>query len=357
MPTDIRQLDQNFAAPDAENADLLWYDIRELGVDGRAFDDTKSFYDRLPARAEGVVRDPVWSLAQHSAGMCVRFETDAPEISVRWRVRFDALAMAHMPATGVSGLDVYGWTDHGWHFAGSARPEQFPENRAVIAPDLDGQNRAYLMYLPLYNGTEKVEVGLPRGASLASADEPGNTNSKPVVCYGTSIVQGGCASRPGMAYPAIIGRMLNRRTVNLGFSGNGQAEPEMASLLAEIDAAAYVLDPLPNLQPAQVTERIEPFVRILREAQPTTPIVLVENITYQVGALRKASFDRYTQSNANLRAAYRRLLDAGVADLHYIPGNNLLGQGSDATVDGTHPTDMGFQRMAEVIAPVLKPLV
>lgn len=355
--SDIRTLDPNLANPDSDNLDLLWYDIRELGVDGRAFDDTESYYDRLPVRAQGVVPDMVWELSKRSAGICVRFETDAKEIHGRWTLRYPEMALDHMPALGVSGLDLYGWHDDRWHFAGVGRADQFPTCSRKMVEDMNGDTRRYLLYLPLYNGVEKVELGLPRGATICTAGEPNDVGCKPILFYGTSIVQGGCASRPGMAYPAIVGRRLNRRTINLGFSGNGRAEVEVARFIAEIDASVYVVDPIPNLQPEQVTQRIEPFVKTLREARPTTPIVLVENITYQTAVFCQSRYDRYTQGNANMRAAHERLLASGVTGLHYVAGDNLLGHDGEATVDSTHPTDVGFMRMADVFEPVLRPLV
>jgi lysophospholipase L1-like esterase len=176
------------------------------------------------------------------------------------------------------------------------------------------------------------------------------------VFYGTSIVQGGCAARSGMAYPAILGRWLDVTTINLGFSGNGPMDLELAPLLAELDASVYVLDSLPNMDADLVAQRAVPFVETLRRrARPGTPIVLVENIIYQF-ALNLDSPER-RQKNDRLRDAHQRLIAAGVKDLHYIPEDDLLGDDWEATVDGTHPTDVGFLRMAEAILPTLKPLV
>lgn len=362
QPANIQQLDRNLAPPavDAQTELLIWHDIRDLGVEGRAFADTASFYDRFPARAMGVVRDPVWQLSQRSAGMYVTFETDATAIHARWQLRFESLAMPHMPATGVSGLDLYGWTGTRWLFAGAARPERWPENETSLSIDLDGARRVYRVYLPLYNGVEQVALGLPAQASFRRVREPGDPqaeNRKPMLFYGTSILQGGCASRPGMAYPAILGRRLLRPTFNFGFSGNAQCEPEVARLLAELNSSIYVLDPLPNMTAPMITERVEPFVRTLREARPATPIVLVESVTYQDAQFRPARLERYTSSNAALREAFERLQAAGIPGLTLVPGEELFGSDMEATVDGTHASDLGFLRMAERLEPVLRPLV
>lgn len=344
----IEKLDPNFAAKDA-GGEWLWYDAEGLTVEGKGFADTARFYDRLPARAEGVVRGAVWSLSRHSAGLCVRFVTDSPKIAARWTVLKDNLAMPHMPATGVSGLDLHVNDNGVWRWIGTGRPSA-KANEQVLAEGIPEGLHEYAVYLPLYNGTESLEIGVVPTAALARAPERG----KPVLFYGTSITHGGCASRPGMAYPAILGRRLGRSTINLGFSGNGKMEPELAELVAEVDAAAYVLDCLPNMTPEMVRERVEPFVAILREARPDTPIILVENVPYQAGAFLPAAKARYVDKNVELQAAYKRLQERGVPNLYYVPCNSLLGDDGEATVDGTHPTDLGFQRMADGLEPVLR---
>jgi len=336
----------------SEDGKWLYYDIRALGIEGQGWTDLAHPYDRLPAKAEGVVRDPVWGLSHNSAGMCVRFVTDARSIAARWKLRSASLDMDHMPATGVSGLDLYGRGDDGWHWVGTGRPGGV-DNEEVLVEGLDEGPREFILYLPLYNGVESVSVGVPPGTTLAKAPAYPNDHAKPICFYGTSITQGGCASRTGMAYAAIIGRWLDRPAINLGFSGNGQMEPEMARLLAELDVSCYVIDCCPNLGPELVAERTEPLVRTIREARPEVPIVLVENIIYQQAPLVAWARDAGAAKNVELKAAYDRLIADGVAGLHYVEGADLLGGDGLGTVDGTHPTDLGFLRMAEVLTPVL----
>jgi len=340
------------AAQDAD--DTRWVEATELGLEGQGWPDTAHPYGRLPAKAEGVVRPDVWGLAQDSAGFCARFVTDARTIRARWTLRSESLAMNHMPATGVSGLDLYTRLPgaQAWHWLGVGRPESVT-NEAILADGLPTEAREYLLYLPLYNGVASLSVGVPAGASLDPAPPRPPDRSRPICCYGTSIVQGGCASRPGMAYPALLGRWLDRPVINLGFSGNAFAEPEVAALLAELDPCVYVLDPLPNMSPEMVTERIGPFVRTLRAAHAETPIVLVESIEYQNAAVMPGSRSAYQTRNAALRAVYETLQGEGLAGLHYVPGEPLLGGDGEGTVDGTHPTDLGFMRIAEALRPML----
>mgnify|MGYP001176448143 CR=1 FL=1 len=347
-----RQLSPANARQDADNG-VCWYDARELLVEGKGWTDTETFYDRLPGRAKETVTETVWTRSRHASGVCVRFATDSRSIRANWTVTSPSLAMEHMPASGMSGLDLYVRHNGRWRWLATGMPTQ-QSNQAILAKDLPPGSREYVLYLPLYNGTESLEIGVDADALLAKpAPRPAN-RAKPVVFYGTSITHGGCASRPGMSYPAILGRWLDLPVIALGFSGSGKMEPAMADLLAEIDAAAYVLDCLPNMQADIVTERVEPFVHKLRAVRPACPIILVENITYQNSFLVAHTYSRSTRSNQALDAAYQRMKKAGVERLYYLPGDRLLGDDGEATVDGTHPTDLGFLRIAQAIEPVLR---
>lgn len=329
-----------------------WHDARDVGVEGRGWTDTKDFFDRLPGRAEGQVRPDVWNLSHDSAGLCLRFETDATTMAARWKLRRSNLAMSHMPATGVSGVDLYVREQGRWHWLANGRPEKASEER-ILVQGLKPGRREYLLYLPLYNGVESVSLGVPADASF-SPSAARVAGRRPIVFYGSSIVQGGCASRPGMAYPAILGRRLDQPAINLGFSGNALSEPEIARFFAELDPSVYVLDPLPNMSAAMVAERVEPFIRTLRAAHPHTPIILVEHIEYADALFLASRREKYVSANVRLREVYQRLLKSGQRKLYYVPAAALLGPDGEATVDGTHPTDLGFQRMADAIEPMLR---
>ena len=338
-------------------AAIEWTDGRTLGVEGQGWRDTKAPFDRFPARAEGKVRDDVWNLSRHSAGMHVRFITDARNIHARWAVTSSNLAMPHMAATGVSGLDLYVKTEKGeWRWLAVGKPTGQTNNQTLVS-NLPPGRREYLLYLPLYNGTRFLEIGVTDGATLKKASLWGARPVKPIVFYGTSILHGACASRPGMVHSAILGRRFHSPTINLGFSGNGKMEPEVADLLAELDPSVYVLDCLPNMDAKEVTERVEPFVRKLRVAHPATPIVLVEDRSYADSFLVASKRERNDSSRAALKAAYDRLRQAGVQELHYLKGANLLGDGGEGTVDSSHPNDLGFMRQADAHAAVLAPIL
>jgi hypothetical protein len=329
-----------------------WHDVREWGVEGKGWADTERPFDRLPARASGAVRDVIWNLSRHATGMSVRFETDAPAIAARWTLGGEPLAKPQMPATAVSGLDLYAQGETGaWRWTGVARwPDRFPTVEAELVAGLDGRRRAYATYLPLWNAVLGLEIGVPSGASFAPLPP---RPQPPLVVYGTSIVHGAAASRAGMAYPAILGRRLDLPTINLGFAGNAHMEPEVAALLAELAPCAYVVDCLPNMAAPLIEERAVPLVRALRRAHPTTPIVLVEDRTFADAAFRPVARESNRTRRAALRAAYRRLQDEGVSHLTYVPGESLLAADGESTVDGSHPPDLGFAQMAAALeAPV-----
>lgn len=334
---------------------VRWRDVSAWGVEGRGWDDTTRFYDRLPARAEKTVRPPVWGLSRHSAGMLARFETDAAEIRIRYTLRSPRLALPHMPATGVSGVDLYGRDGEGkdrWLAVVKPTAKSMDVVLASgIDPRPDGGPRRYTIYLPLYNGVDSVEVGVdPAAAFTAVAPR----KAKPIVFYGTSIMQGACASRPGMALGSILGRRLDRPVINLGFSGNGKMEAAVTDLMAELDAAVYAIDCLPNMKAAEVSERTGPLVRRLRRDRPETPIVLVEDRSNTSARFLKSRRAWHDANRRALKAEFEKLRDAGVKGLHYLAGERLLGSDGDAATDGSHPSDLGMARYADAYEPVLR---
>lgn len=326
---------------------LLWYDCKNLHLEGKGWTNTESFYERLPARAKGKVADLDWRFSHCTAGFCVEFSTDAPAFQVRWTLfMVEQLAMVHMPSTGVSGVDLYVKTPGGtWRFVNNGRPTG-TENVFGFNVPPGSQCR---LYFPLYNGLKSIEIGIPKGKSLSTPNKAVRNNRKSVVFYGTSIVQGACASRPGMAFTSIVGRRLDVEMINLGFSGSGKMEPAMADLLAELNPSLYVLDGLWNMSPAEVTERTSPFIKRLRTAHPNTPILLVEEANVQNACP--------TPKGVALRAAINALTAEGVKNLHLMTSQDVLGTDGEASVDCVHPNDLGMMRQADAVTKALEPLL
>ena len=338
---------------------VKWVNATELQVEGRGWNDTKNFFDRLPARAEDRVPKAVWNLSHDTAGMLVRFASDATSIRARWVLTRSNLTLPIMAATGASGLDLYTKLPSGqWRWLAVGQPTA-QTNQVVLLEDLPPARRDYLLYLPLYNGLRSLEIGIPEDASVTEPSpwSAASGGRRPIVFYGTSILQGASASRPGMVHSAILGRRFDFPTINLGFSGAGKMEPVMADLLAELDPSVYVLDCLPNLHAPEVTERVAPFVMRLRQSHPRTPIVLVEDRPYSDGFLVSHKKQANDENHAALRASFAALRKAHVRDIYYVSGDELLGSDGEGTVDSSHPNDLGFMRQADVLAKALAPLL
>ena len=331
--------------------DMKWYDVRDWGVEGQGWTETLRDFDRLPEKAQATVPEDVWNLSRHSAGMSARFVTDADSISVRYSLLSAGLAMPHMPATGVSGLDLYGEDSEGIERWVSVVQPTHQTMQVVVAEKLRPGRRRYTLYLPLYNGVESLEIGVDAGVAF----EPvGPRNERPVLFYGTSIAQGACASRPGMAFPSILGRRLNRPIINLGFSGVGRMDPEVGALLAELNPCVFAIDCLPNMSDSMVADRTVPLVTQLRTAHPDTPILLVEDRTFTNAPFFPRLLSEHQDRRAALKRTYGELVDAGVEQLYYLEGDDLLGHDGEGATDGSHPNDLGMFRYADAYEPVLR---
>lgn len=351
--SDVTKADPSMGAGKEAAANVEWHDVTTWGVEGREFVNEKRhrWFDRLPASAEGKVTKNVWNLSRDSAGMVVHFATDASSLHVHYLLSRDRLAMSHMPATGASGVDFYARNSKGeWKWVNVTRPAT-REVKVEVIKDLMPGFREYAAYLPLYNGVEFLKIGVPAGSRF----EPLAPRSKrPIVFYGTSITHGACASRPGMNHTAILGRRFDLPVVNLGFSGNGRMDAAVGDYLTQIDAAVYVIDCLPNMGPEMVTERTAPLVRQIRAVKPTTPIVLVEDRRFTNEWILPGKKQLHDRNHAALRAAYDGLLKAGVKNLFYIPGDHLYGDDGEGATDGSHASDLGFMRQADVMEPILR---
>jgi len=346
------KLDPAMAASKPSNPNLDWHDVTTWGIEGRILPDQerKLWFDRLPSSAEGKVTNAVWNLSRDSAGMMARFKTSSSAISVHYKVRKSQLGMPHMPATGVSGIDLYARDNDGkWKWVQVTKPAT-QEVQTEIIQGLEPGVREYAAYLPLYNGIEFLKIGVEKGASFVGL----TPRVKPIVFYGTSITHGACASRPGMVHTNILGRKLDMPIVNLGFSGNGRMDQAVGEFLVQLDAAVFVIDCLPNMQPADVTAKCEPLVKQLRAAKPDTPIVLVEDRRFTNDWITPKKRQFHTDNHAALRKAYDSLVAQGIQKLYYIPGDSLYGDDTEGATDASHANDLGFMRQAEVFEPVLR---
>lgn len=333
-------------------AQLVYHDAAEFPLYGKAVEQTYRRYTRLPESLKGVTRDPVWNLGLNSAGLAIRFRSNSTTIAVRWKNSFGN-SMNHMTPTGIRGLDLYARVGKGWRFVNSARPNG-SDNEATIISTMLPEEREFILYLPLYDGVDSLSIGVDATAEISAPQLAEPVREKPIVFYGTSILQGGCATRPGMAHTNILSRRLNREAINLGFSGNGQLDLEIAELMAEVDAGVFVLDFVPNVTVEQMQTKMIPFYRILRERHPDTPIVFVEDPNYPHMLFSTSAAKSVRDLNETHERIFRQLKKEGERNIYYVSSDHMLGDDGEATVDGIHFTDVGMMRYADLLYPMLR---
>jgi lysophospholipase L1-like esterase len=286
-------------------------------------------------------------LAKDPSGGRIRFRTNSSVLAIRLEYPKPP-DMANMHAFGETGVDLY--ADGVYRGTAIATRDAQPGKTLehTYFHDQPRLDREITLYLPLYMPVKVLGIGLDPDAQVGPAKA--FAAATPLVFYGTSITQGGCASRPGMSYQAILGRLLNLDFVNLGFSGNGRGEPELAQAVANINALCYALDFAQNNPTVEsLTQVYAPFLDVLRSAHPKTPVLVITPI---YAAHESWSRDARLEGMRELirREAARRIA-AGDRHLEIVEGTDLLGPSrGDGLVDGTHPNDLGFQWMAKGLA-------
>ena len=346
-----------FSAAAISSADLVWHSADSLPLLGTLAPDASKAYSRLPDSLENRVRKPLWDLGLNSAGLAIRFRSDASAMGFKWK-SLNKFNMNHMTPTGIRGLDLYALADDGatWETVSSARPSLGSHSTTtLVVSDMTPKMREYMLYLPLYDGVDSIFIGVDSAAMVLQplADTP--RRDKPLVMYGTSILQGGCATRPGMIHTSIIGRMAGREVINLGFSGNAQLDLEIAELIAQADPSVIVLDMLPNCTKEQLEEKLVPFYTIIRSAHPLTPILMVESPLFPIMRWDNEVRRTITEKNATLAAIFSQLKESD-QNLHYFKGEDVL-RNIDGTVDNYHLTDLGFAEFANNLYPVILSLI
>jgi hypothetical protein len=331
--------------------EIKFYDALTFGIQGKAFTNCSKEYSRLPKSAEHKELEAVYPLSLLSAGLYVEFCTDSKEIHARLKL----VGRKERPILSApNSIDLYMRHSNKWKWAGILKNLELPLTQGAIQVGFAKGKKCFRLYMPHDSEVESLEIGITEGSIIEPMVKDAR---KPVICYGTSIVHGFWSSRPGMTMPAQLGRKLDYPVINLGFSGNARMHPDFISYIQEIDPAVFVIDCLPNMGPKLVLERTSNFIKAIRTARPETPILLVENIVYQATYMLEDKRGGWGQKNDALKEVYAGLLKDGYSNIYYLCGEGLLGCDGDATVDGTHPTDLGMERLASAYENALRPIL
>ncbi len=346
--------------------DMRWYDPKSsdqlevpFRIDGLAWFRQEQQYRRLPLKPQYGLPEAVDYLANHAAGGQIRFQTDSSRLSIRVKLAASA-DMPHMPATGQCGFDCYIEYEGEMMYCNTAKfSPKDDEYEIVFFKNYRRQLRNIVLYFPLYQEVKEVLIGIDEDAAIKQA--PDYSSAKKVIIYGTSITQGGCATRSGMAYSNILSRKIDAEFINLGFSGSGKGEPELAQIIADIaDPGLFVLDYEANCVSTELLNETFPqFIRILRQKHPSVPILAVSKIPYSNEVFETKLRDDALERRELQMGYIRQFQEEGDQHIYFFDGRELLGEDDyyECTVDGVHPTDLGFLRMAKSLEPVVRALV
>lgn len=342
----IEKIDKNFIVKSASGIELEYHSPKNppMVVEGLQWFEQDKEYTRIPKKLRENLNDGIKVLADHTSGGCVRFRTNSKIVAIKAKVADDS-TMNHMTRVGSAGFDIYVNNE----FRCMAVSGDKSVNIDVVPCDpFEDCEKDITINFPLYNGVDELYIGLEIGSSL-SAPTPHKID-KPVVFYGSSITQGGCASRPGNSYTTMIGRWLDVPVLNMGFSGNAKGEPEIAELLASLDMSCFVLDydhNAPNPEHLQATH--EPLFKTLRKAHPNLPIIMISRAI-------ECDMPNTIKRREIIYNTYKNALENGDKNVYFLNGKEIYtDEDRDAcTVDCCHPNDLGFYRMGKAICPLVE---
>jgi len=322
-----------------ERTPTVYFDASQFEIIGRL--PNIEGYNRLPEDAKNVVRQPVWRLSQFTAGISVRFATNSSKISIRWTSLNNNMYM-NMTPIAANGFDLYAYSDDKWQFIGAAQPSGYEQTVAGMITGMKTENREYMLNLPLYDGVGSLEIGIDQGATISKPVQKIIDTSHPIVFYGTSITQGMSASRPGLTYPALLGRYFNREVINLGFSSHGRFEEELAVYFMTAQPSVIVLDCVPNSSREVILNNLPKTIDYISSINDAVPILLVESILEEQNHALKEVYERIGKTRKNI---------------FYVCGKKLVGDDHEGTIDGLHFNDLGYFRAYEHLRQEIEKLL
>lgn len=349
----LTDIDKNFFKKAASD-DEIWLDVKNspFEIYGVKYDKEEKCFVRMPVSVAKQTNKAVEFLNTYTAGGRLLFATDSTKISIKCKFpNIEGVGlMGHMPITGSNGLSLYvngkfvGVLNPAWDKFISDKDIEFSATFSLAA--FEGVKQIKL-YFPLYGIVSELYVAVEEDAKIYSPKK--YRDEKPIVFYGSSITQGGCASRPGNDYESYIERKFNTDIINLGFSGSGKGEKVIAEHIATLNPSIVVMDYDYNAPDLEFLEKTHyPFYKTIRNHLKDVPIIFITNFH-----LTRVFAEERRQL---IKRNYLRTVEEGDKNTAFISGTELFGQDNvDAcTVDGTHPNDLGFYKMAQSIGAVIE---
>ncbi len=326
-----------------------WYDVKTAPFSLYGFCEP---FRRVPALVADATSESVSKLSQESAGGRVRFSTDSPFIAIR--ATFRAVGRSsHLTLISSAGFDLYTESEYGSRFIKEFRmPLDMTDCYEQIIPVEGGKMRSYTIHFPIHSVVESLEIGLAPQAALGEALPYRNID--PIVIYGSSIVHGTAATRPGLAYPAILARELNIDVQNLGFSGNAKGETAIARWMAELPMSIFISDYDHNAPtPEHLLETHHRLYELIREKKPDVPYIMISRPNFLTNHQRKEDIFRRRDI---VMSSYLKAREKGDKNVYFIDGMSFFvaPHSFDFTVDHIHPGDAGFIRMADSIGTIIR---
>lgn len=345
---DFTKIDKNMKVETKIERDgLKFYDVDEAPFKIHGVFREGDRYVRMPRDLADNVNDSIRWLNGHTSGGRIRFVTDSPYIAVKLQVSGQS-KFSFFSVTGIMGCDVYS----GKRYFGTIIPPLDTTTEYENVVDIpDVAEREYTINMPIYSCVHKVYIGIKEGCVLKAADDYKIT--KPIVFYGSSITQGGCASRPGNTYPSQISRALDCDFISFGLAGSAKGEEEIARYISSLDMTAFCYDYDYNADSlAQYKETHENFFKIIRAAQPNLPIIMTTRP-------KKHLTDEEKERINVMMRTYQNAIDAGDKNVYYIKGCDLLEDSvaEVSLIENCHPNDCGFASMARVMGKKLKEIL
>ena len=328
---------------------MKYYKLKTIDCEGLAFQsaDRSLLIQRIPDKYKKSLRKELWELSENSAGISLTFLTDTSDLDVEWTLK-NNFRMNHMSDVGIKGLDLYEYKNNCWNYRASGLPEG-KDNKSFFFKEIIVKPRLFRIYFPLYDSIIKFRLGYSEKCFFKIK----KGEKKPIVFYGTSITQGGCVSRPGLAYTNKISRDLNRECINLGFSGNGHMESSIGTILSKINSKLIVIECMANINSKIIRDKTLPLIQIIRKSEQLNkvPIIFMQQTITQ---LKSKIHNEIVQKNLDIEKEIERAQKSGLKYLYLIKNDNFINQMNEGTVDGIHFNDIGSMNYSKFFIKEIK---